>query len=534
MNPIHCLARTVCIPGPVVGLLLVMTAGGYASVAEFQAAAASNPDLIHQYTFDGSSEEARRADQKGTADLSVQLVGTGLVGDLKFAMPGFDLSSESVMTTRGPGTDNANGAYLRAPAVTWGQTVSFEALFQPTEPEISGGQFNLAYVLSTRVGNDRGYFLTQGGPIPSTGMRFASSIGNGHNESNTNTILSSFIVGNWYYVSGSYTIGAGNVTWTNYVADLTAGQTALTQVGPFTNSGGTYPIVSTPLGIGGRWDAQESFPGLIDEVNFYDAALAMDDFQEHLNLLTGAGGLALNVVASGPDILLTWKSSEGKRYNLRSDSGLSNDSATWPILDGNADIEPTEPLNMLTISRPADAMRFFVIEEFTPPPLVVFTDDLESGLGEWTLGNDGVAGTAWELGAPSNVGPLAAKSPTNCFGTNLSGEYTENAEVWLRSPPIDLSTAGGATLSYFEFVDVEGLLFDFGSVSVLDASDDSVLMVIRDPVDRRTTDWNMVTKALPPEALGRSIKIEFRLVTDDFLGSNYPGWYIDDVELTVP
>jgi hypothetical protein len=59
-------------------------------------------------------------------------------------------------------------------------------------------------------------------------------------------------------------------------------------------------------------------------------------------------------------------------------------------------------------------------------------------------------------------------------------------------------------------------------------------MVIRDPVDRRTTDWNMVTKALPPEALGRSIKIEFRLVTDDFVGSNFPGWYIDDVELTVP
>ncbi|NIP94850.1 MAG: hypothetical protein GWO24_15960, partial [Akkermansiaceae bacterium] len=92
-----------------------------------------------------------------------------------------------------------------------------------------------AYLISTRVGGDRGYFLTQGGPLPSRGMRLASTMGNLHSDGNTNVLLQAVTPGAWYYAAGSYRIDGGRVTWTNYVADLTAGQTVLTQVGPFTN-----------------------------------------------------------------------------------------------------------------------------------------------------------------------------------------------------------------------------------------------------------------------------------------------------------
>ncbi|NIP94849.1 MAG: hypothetical protein GWO24_15955, partial [Akkermansiaceae bacterium] len=73
---------------------------GWASVADFQAAAATHPDLMHQYTFDGRNEEERRADKKGRADLSLRLVGSGLAADLEYESPGFDASSDSVRTSR--------------------------------------------------------------------------------------------------------------------------------------------------------------------------------------------------------------------------------------------------------------------------------------------------------------------------------------------------------------------------------------------------------------------------------------------------
>ena len=140
-----------------------------ASVADFQAAAATHPDLMHQYTFDGGNEEERRADKKGRAHLALRLVGSGQASDLAYERPGFDASSDAVKTSRQvPGSDAENGAYLRTETVDLGNTISFEAIFQPIEPELSGGAFNLAYIISTRVGGDRGYFLTQGGPLPSS------------------------------------------------------------------------------------------------------------------------------------------------------------------------------------------------------------------------------------------------------------------------------------------------------------------------------------------------------------------------------
>jgi hypothetical protein len=39
-------------------------------------------------------------------------------------------------------------------------------------------------------------------------------------------------------------------------------------------------------------------------------------------------------------------------------------------------------------------------------------------------------------------------------------------------------------------------------------------------------------KSLPAEALGKTIMIEFRLTSDEFMNLN--GWYLDDVTVTVP
>ncbi len=234
---------------------------------------------------------------------------------------------------------------------------------------------------------------------------------------------------------------------------------------------------------------------------------------------------------------ISWESAEGKLYNLLSVIDPSSDlPIDWPIFGGNADLAATPPENTLTIPLPADPERFFVIEEFNAPPESKLADNFESGQGQWTTGSDGAGGTIWELGTPTNAGPAAANSPANCFGTNLAGSYAIDAEVWLRSPPIDLTTAGGATLNYAQFYDIEAG-FDSGRVRVLDNADNSELAVLEDLLDGASSDWEQVAKVLPAAALGKTVLIEFRLITDDFddpaLGP-FAGWYIDDFDLTVP
>ncbi|MCH8046792.1 MAG: PEP-CTERM sorting domain-containing protein [Planctomycetes bacterium] len=166
---------------------------------------------------------------------------------------------------------------------------------RPDEAIIEGGDWNLGHILATRVDSNRGYFVIQGsaqeigGTFGVDGDDFSSVIGGSFNVSNEQTIAETMQADHWYYLAGSYTAAAdgSSTTFTNYIADLTAGDTTLTTSGPITVTG-TYPTGPTPLGIGNRWDAGEAFPGTIDEVNFYDAALDASVFQAHLDALTKA------------------------------------------------------------------------------------------------------------------------------------------------------------------------------------------------------------------------------------------------------
>ena len=229
---------------------------------------------------------------------------------------------------------------------------------------------------------------------------------------------------------------------------------------------------------------------------------------------------------------IAWESQASMLYTLRSETDPSNgEPATWPIFGGHEDMEATPPENTLAIPLPADQKRLFVIEGFNAPPVTVFSDDFENGQGDWTIGSVGNSTTNWELGSPSVVGPSAANSPANCIGTNISADYTGEADVWLRSPAIDLTQAGGATLSLFQFADMEQG-FDEGAIKVLDAADDSILATVESPIDGLGESWTEFSKSLPAEALGKNIRIEFRFVSDDI--EHFAGWYIDDVVVTVP
>ena len=147
-------------------------------------------------------------------------------------------------------------------------------------------------------------------------------------------------------------------------------------------------------------------------------------------------------------------------------------------------------------------------------------------------GSDGAVGTVWEHGAPSGVGPGAAVSVPNCFATDLDDIYTDQANIWLRSPELDLTGVGAARLRFSQFVDVE-VTFDRGILSILDAADDSLLAELDGQIDGDLLDWHEVVYNLSAGA-GKLIKLEFRFETDDLNASDYAGWYIDDVTVTVP
>jgi hypothetical protein len=249
------------------------------------------------------------------------------------------------------------------------------------------------------------------------------------------------------------------------------------------------------------------------------------------DVVTGPGpAVLLEVESSGSDLTFTWDSRNGMLYNLRSETDPSMAAPLdWPLFDGQQDLEATPPKNTLTIALPVDSERFFVIEEFNAPPVELLNEDFEGGASGWTWGSDLDPGTDWQLGLPTN-GPAAAHSGSNCYGTNLDADYASDADIWLRSPEIDLTTAGGATLKFWHWYDTEQII-DLCTLSVVDSVTNNPIAVL-DTYDFFNADWEEVTKVLPAAALGSKVKIEFRLTSDDAVF--WPGWFVDDVLVTVP
>lgn len=295
---------------------------------------------------------------------------------------------------------------------------------------------------------------------------------------------------------------------------------------------------TNPLYLGNRADLTTiEFHGLMDDVALINGVLGQSQIQAIMMgdfSAFGLGGskMQLDIKRVGDELTIGWPSEFGELYNLRSVTDPSSaEPADWPIYLDLMELEATPPTNTVTIPLPEDLSRYFVIEAFPAPPVVLFGDDFESGQGGWTVGSDGDPGTAWEVGAPSNVGPPVANSGTNAFGTNIDADYTDNANAWLRSPALDLTGVSTATVNYAEFKDIEPT-FDFGTVSVLDAADDSLIAELETGIDGTSTQWGSSSISLPASALDRVIKIEFRFQADDF--QPFAGWYIDDFEITVP
>lgn len=171
---------------------------------------------------------------------------------------------------------------------------------------------------------------------------------------------------------------------------------------------------------------------------------------------------------------------------------------------------------------------------------------------------------SWQWGAPTS-GPGVAASGTNVWATNLSGNYANNACSGLMSPPIDLTNATSASVSFkhwrhFELLSSLGTAYD-GGIIMVTPDDSRTLNVVTAtgynasnvPGTTLRTCWNAAPTtvrgyagplgtALPPPVyatssaslsayLGQTVRVVFAFGSDSI--GQRAGWYVDDVALTI-
>lgn len=302
----------------------------------------------------------------------------------------------------------------------------------------------------------------------------------------------------------------------------------------------TLNIGAGQLQLGSRLDPfTEGFTGNLAEVIIFRQVLnesernALGYYIQNKYGMTveGAAGQKLfnltEVRSTNTTVELAWEDfGPGAVYTVES----SNDGEQFEVVAGFDAVGSTS----VSVPRPTDRRVLYRVRaEIVPRELV--NEDFETGAAGWTTGSDSVAGatTVWELGTPVDPnGPAGAHGGSSCFGTDLGANYVAGADIWLRSPEIDLTAGSPSTLSFWHYHDTESGV-DSCTVRVIDAATGNEIAVLA-TYDNFITNWENQLFAVPVEALGNTIKIEFRFVSDPGGSSFWPGWFVDDVLVTSP
>jgi hypothetical protein len=155
----------------------------------------------------------------------------------------------------------------------------------------------------------------------------------------------------------------------------------------------------------------------------------------------------------------------------------------------------------------------------------------------WTLTGD------WECGVPTLVGPATAYVGTQCLGTKIAANYS-NQQTYVgttaTSPDIDLTGAPSSLLTFRMWIDTEGSTYDGvnlkvstdGGMSytvVTGVSPAYPLTIATQPAwggHQSGLGWQLMQADLAPYA-GQVVRLRFSFQTDT--SGVFPGVYIDDI-----
>ncbi len=179
------------------------------------------------------------------------------------------------------------------------------------------------------------------------------------------------------------------------------------------------------------------------------------------------------------------------------------------------------------------ALRIAPVGGDCPTPVVAYTFPLDIDPGWTTEGQ-------WAFGQPTGQGsgngdPTAGHTGTNVYGYNLAGDYPGGmaATEYLTTTAIDCTRLAGTRVRFRRWLGIESSTFDHAN---LDVSADGV---------NWTAVWNHATTSTVSESTWSLSSHNISAVADGvgtvFLrwgmgptdaSVNYPGWNIDDIEIT--
>jgi hypothetical protein len=159
-----------------------------------------------------------------------------------------------------------------------------------------------------------------------------------------------------------------------------------------------------------------------------------------------------------------------------------------------------------------------------PDPIIIFEDNIESGINDWTIFGET---PLWHQSYNRFV------SPATSWYYGIEDVFNYDAGIKnqgsLTTPPIDLTDITDSELTFEHFLDTEAdSYFDKALVRVSDDGGNT----FTDVFTRLTTHGDFVQENLNIAAFdGEIIQIQFSFDTVDSLYNNFEGWYVDDVKV---
>jgi uncharacterized membrane protein len=229
---------------------------------------------------------------------------------------------------------------------------------------------------------------------------------------------------------------------------------------------------------------------------------------------------------SNVEVTLNIKNSYGfiVYSNTKSALSISSWETTYQAWQWNPNLSD---YYIIEISTTLASDEVSVNDKLTKPITIYFrffTDNMESGEGEWDVSSSSVTRPPlWHLTTSESHSPITSW----WCGEDVTQQYTVMADEYLTSPVIDLRNAEVAYLKFYHqyAIDDFPLLPDWGYVEI---NSDGGGWVELDSYSGTWMSWTEVNIDIS-DYVGSQIQIRFTLSSGVILTDN--GWWVDDVEI---